>query len=352
MPNMIRVLSIDGGGIRGIIPAKLLIRLEELLQFYSGNQEAHLSDYFDLIAGTSTGAILTSLYLCPEIPGSTKSKYSAKEVLDLYVNEGTHIFEKTIWSRVSSGFGLFGPKYLPHYLEHLLAQYLGEVRMEDLVKPCLIPAYDIVSGDAMFFNQMKGYRDEAWNFLVRDVVRGSTAAPTYFPVAKISDSMRGEMALIDGGMFANNPALCAFIEACKFPFNPSEEDILIFSLGTGAKEINYEYEKARNWGDLQWAMPALSIYGSAASQTVHHQLSQLYESNGLKDQYIRIEPELEVNHVSHQLDNASKDNIQALLRLGDQMIVQYDEKLKVLARKLIIEQIGRRESLYRMSFES
>ncbi|MTM65685.1 phospholipase, partial [Turicibacter sanguinis] len=68
MPNMIRVLSIDGGGIRGIIPAKLLIRLEELLKFYSGNQEAHISDYFDLIAGTSTGAILTSLYLCPERP--------------------------------------------------------------------------------------------------------------------------------------------------------------------------------------------------------------------------------------------------------------------------------------------
>lgn len=351
MSNMIRVLSIDGGGIRGIIPAKLLIRLEELLKFYSGNQEAHISDYFDLIAGTSTGAILTSLYLCPERPGSTKSKYSAQQILDLYVNEGIYIFEKTIWSRISSGFGLIGPKYLPHYLEHLLEEYLGETRMEDLVKPCLIPAYNIVSGEAMFFNQMNAYRDESFNFLVREVVRGSTAAPTYFPVAKISDVLRGELALIDGGMFANNPALCAFIEACKFPFNPSEEDILIFSLGTGSKEISYEYEKARNWGDIQWAIPALSIYGSAGSQTVHHQLSRLYASNGIKDQYIRIDPELEANHVSHQMDNISKENIEALLRLGDQMIDCYNNRLKILARKLVVEEMGRRESCYRMHFE-
>lgn len=132
---------------------------------------------------------------------------------------------------------MIGPKYLPHYLEHLLEEYLGETRMEDLVKPCLIPAYNIVSGEAMFFNQMNAYRDESFNFLVREVVRGSTAAPTYFPVAKISDVLRGELALIDGGMFANNPALCAFIEACKFPFNPSEEDILIFLLEQGRKRL-------------------------------------------------------------------------------------------------------------------
>lgn len=351
MSNMIRILSIDGGGIRGIIPAKLLIRLEELLQFYSGNQEAHLSDYFDLIAGTSTGAILTSLYLCPEFIGSTKSKYTAKEILDLYVNHGQDIFEKKLWYRFKNGFGLVGPQYLPDYLEKLLEDYLGETRMEDLVKPCLIPAYDITSGDAWFFNQMNAYRDVSYNFLVREIVRGSTAAPTYFPVAKISDSIRGEMALIDGGMFANNPALCAYIEACKFPSHPTEENIMIISLGTGSKEISYNYEKAHNWGIMQWAIPVLDIYGSAASQTVHHKLQMLYQSNDLKDQYLRIEPELKVNHVTHQMDNVSEENIKALLALGDKLIAEYDSQLKLFARKLVIEQLGRRDNFYRMKFD-
>lgn len=352
MSRMIRILSIDGGGIRGIIPAKILVRLEELLQLYSGNQEAHISDYFDLIAGTSTGSILTSLYLCPVSVGAAASKYSAKEVLDLYVTHGSYIFEQTWLSRIKTGFGIWGPKYMSDNLEHLLSHYLEDIRMEDLVKPCLIPAYDIVSGDAKFFNQMNAYRDNGQNFLVREVVRGSTAAPTYFPVARISDELRGELALIDGGMFANNPALCAFVEACKFPCQPNEQDMIMLSLGTGSKELNYEYDKSKNWGDLQWAIPILNIYGSAASQTVHHQLEMLYEANGVGDQYIRIEPDLEANQVTHQMDNVSKDNIQALLDLGDKLVAEHDDMLKQLARKLVVEQMGYRENFYRMNFES
>ena len=352
MKRKIRVLSIDGGGIRGIIPAKIMIKIEELLQEYSQNPNTRISDYFDLIAGTSTGSILAGLYLCPDGFGSTHSKYSAKEVLDLYLAHGGEMFERSWKTQLIDYFGLTSPLYKAEKLEKMLADYFGDLRLEDLVKPCLFPAYDVEHGEAIFFNQMNAYREVDKNFLVREVIRASTAAPTYFPVAKLNNQSKEESySLIDGGMFANNPALCAFIEACKFPFNPSEEDILIFSLGTGSKEISYEYEKARNWGDIQWAIPALSIYGSAGSQTVHHQLSRLYASNGIKDQYIRSAPEFEANHVSHQMDNISKENIEALLTLGDQMIDCYNNRLKILARKLVVEEMGRRESCYRMHFE-
>lgn len=351
MSKMIRVLSIDGGGIRGIIPAKILIRLEGLLQMYSGNNQARIGQYFDLIAGTSTGAILTSLYLCPEKQGSIHSKYKAEEILNFYIDNGHDIFHQNLFSRIGSVFGLLGAKYLPDNLENLLLEYLGDLRMEDLIKPCLIPAYDIVSGQAMFFNQMKAYRNDSLNYLVREIVRGSTAAPTYFPVAKIHDSYRSELALIDGGMFANNPALCAFIEACKFPSHPQEKDILLLSLGTGSKDISYEYEKAKKWGNLQWAIPVLDIYGSSASQTVHHQLTRLYQGNGRSDQYVRIDTELQKNHVTPDLDNVSGDNIKALLALGDQLVEEYDETLKAFARRLVIEQIGRPNDYYRLKFD-
>lgn len=349
MSKMIRVLSIDGGGVRGILPAKILVRLEELLQLYSGNTEARIGQYFDLIAGTSTGAILTSLYLCPEKSGSMDSKYKAQEILMFYINYASDIFHKNFLNRIGSVFGLFGAKYLPDNLENLLLEYLGDFRMEDLIKPCLIPAYDIVSGQAMFFNQMKAYRNDSFNYLVREVVRGSTAAPTYFPVAKIHDSYRNELALIDGGMFANNPALCAFIEACKFPSHPSEKDILLLSLGTGSKDISYKYEKAKKWGNLQWAIPVIDIYGSSASQTVHHQLTHLYQGNGKADQYVRIDTELQKHHVAPNMDNVSEDNIKALLALGDLLVEEYDEVLKAFARRLVIEQI-RRPNNYDLKF--
>ncbi|MEG0387452.1 MAG: patatin-like phospholipase family protein, partial [Niameybacter sp.] len=79
---MIRILSIDGGGIRGIIPATILVAFESYLKQYSGNSETTIADYVDLIAGTSTGGILTALYICPDPKNPTKSRFSAQEALD------------------------------------------------------------------------------------------------------------------------------------------------------------------------------------------------------------------------------------------------------------------------------
>lgn len=347
----IRVLAIDGGGIRGIIPAMILTRVEQLLRYYSGNENAHISDYFDLIAGTSTGGILTSLYLCPDFKGSTRSKYSANEVLDLYETDGPHIFKKTLWNNLKGGFGLYGPKYSAQYLEQLLETYLGDTRLEDLVKPCLIPAYEVTKGQAIFFNQMNAYRDSKTNFLIREIVRGTTAAPTYFPVANIGEDINNPLALIDGGMFANNPALCAYIEACKFPCQPSQKDIMILSLGTGAKEISYDYDESKNWGDIQWAIPVIQIYGSAASQTVNHQLERLYQFKGLRNRYLRIEPELKTHHVNPRMDDVSPENIAALIELGQFLVNEYDQPLKDFTRKLVIEELGRiKNEFYRMDF--
>lgn len=347
----IRILSIDGGGIRGIIPATILIRVEELLRYYSGNANAHISDYFDLVAGTSTGGVLTSLYLCPEFKGSMQSKYSAKDILNLYVQEGPNIFQRSILNNLKGGFGLVGPKYIPNQLEILLKKYLGDYHLEDLVKPCLIPAYEITRGQAIFFNQMNAYRDPSINYLVRDIVRATTAAPTYFPVAKIGNQVDEALVLIDGGMFANNPALCAYIESCKFPCQPSPKDIMILSLGTGSKEISYSYEEAKGWGDLQWAIPVIQIYGSAASQTVNHQLERLYQTNGLNNQYLRIEPELTPHQVSHRLDNVSPDNLKALQELGDYLVTKYDTRLRDFTRKLVVEELRRvKNETYRMRF--
>ena len=350
MKRKIRILSIDGGGIRGIIPAKIIARIEELLQQYSQNPETRISDYFDLIAGTSTGSVLSALYLCPREKGETKVKYSAKEILDLYLNYGSDIFKRSWKTQTIDYLGLGNPLYKADKLEDMLDDYFGDLRLADLLKPCLFPAYDVESGKAIFFNQMNAYRHENKNYLVKEVVRASTAAPTYFPIAKINDEIeKRSYSLIDGGMFANNPALCAYIEACKFPSQPAATDIMILSLGTGSNGKTYPYASSSKWGKIGWVIPVIDIYGSASSQTVDHQLNVLYKYHHAKDQYLRLEPNLSQYDVSFKIDDASKKNVLALESVGDQMIEKYSEEINDFVRKLYVSQMGRQSNeLYRL----
>ena len=205
-------------------------------------------------------------------------------------------------------------------------------------------------GEAIFFNQMNAYREVDKNFLVREVIRASTAAPTYFPVAKLNNQSKEESySLIDGGMFANNPALCAYVEACKFPFQPSPDDIMILSLGTGSKGKTYPYESSKRWGKVRWVVPVIDIYGSAGSQTVDHQLKVLYRCQHIRDQYFRIEPDLSQFDVSPLMDNVSTKNIKALEAVGEKMVEEHWDKIKAFTRKLYISQIGcQPDEFYRM----
>ncbi|MGL4337446.1 MAG: patatin-like phospholipase family protein [Turicibacter sp.] len=337
----VRILSIDGGGIRGIIPATILVRFESFLKEYSGNQEARIADYFDLIAGTSTGSILASTYLCPVNQDSIKAKYSATDALDFYLNEGKNIFKRNIFHSICTGFGLLGPKYSAKYLEDILLNYLGECRLTDLVKPCLIPSYDVSHANAMFFNQKDSYLDETKNFYVKDIVRGSAAAPVFFPPAPVVDEGGKKYTLIDGGVFANNPALCAYIEVCKFKMKPSQKDIMILSLGTGAKESLYPYKLVKKWGGAQWIMPLISIFNSSASETVDHQLKTLYHVMHCENQYLRIEKNLEELGINTSMDNVSQKHINLLKRMGEELANEYEESLRLFAKKVVQEEITR-----------
>ena len=129
-------------------------------------------------------------------------------------------------------------------------------------------------------------------------------------------------------MFANNPALCAYVEACKFPFQPSPDDIMILSLGTGSKGKTYPYESSKRWGKVRWVVPVIDIYGSAGSQTVDHQLKVLYRCQHIRDQYFRIEPDLSQFDVSPLMDNVSTKNIKALEAVGEKMVEETIKAIK------------------------
>jgi patatin-like phospholipase/acyl hydrolase len=228
----ITVLSIDGGGIRGIIPGTILAELEEILQRQS-NSDRKIGDYFDMIAGTSTGGILSCIYLIPDDNG--KAKYSAKEALDLYIKNGHTIFDRTFRQKIESLGGIVHEKYSEDHLYELLQNYFGDVTLDKLIRPSLITSYEITDRRAVFFTSADARKDKIYNFYVRDVARATSAAPTYFPPAHIQ-SLNGQLfALIDGGVFANNPAMCAYAEARKLEFSKFFND--------DKKEINQQRRK-------------------------------------------------------------------------------------------------------------
>src|SRR4030095_12766106 len=178
----IRILSVDGGGIRGIIPGTILAELEEILQRRSKTGRK-LGEYFDLVAGTSTGGILSCIYLMPGDDG--KAKYSAQDAVDLYIKNGEAIFDRTPAQKNSSVGGILHQTYSQEPLYELLTTYFGDATLDKLIRPSLITAYDITDRCAIFFTSADARTDAIYNFYVRDVARATSAAPTYFSPAHL-----------------------------------------------------------------------------------------------------------------------------------------------------------------------
>ena len=337
-----RILSIDGGGIRGILPGMVVDGLEKRLQQRAGDSSVRISDYFDLVAGTSTGGILACLYLCPREPGG-RPMFSASEAVDLYLERGDDIFDVSWWQSIRSVSGLRDEKYPADELEDALDDYLADRRLSQLLKPCLITAYDIRNRRAHFFKQHRAVSDGS-DFFLRDVARATSAAPTYFEVARIKSDPRPrtQYALIDGGVFANNPALCAYAEARTFEVRKKNgggnytrctaEKMFMLSLGTGKVEKRYTYKEAKDWGPLGWAKPVLDIMMSGVAETVDYQLGQIFGSVNKTGQYVRIEPGL--NGASPDLDDASGDNLKALRRAGRKCVRKNENELDRVAEEL------------------
>jgi len=339
--KLTRILSIDGGGIRGIIPGQILVNLEDMLKEASGKQDARIADYFDLIAGTSTGGILTCIYLCPEKPGSKKPRFSAKKAVDLYLDRGDEIFEVSLWQKIKSGSGLLDEKYSADELEESLEDYFTDLKLSELIKPCLVTAYNIRNRKTHFFTQHTAKKRAEEDFYVRDVARATSAAPTYFEAARIKSLANVPFPLVDGGVFANNPTLCAYAEARKFKEKPTAKEMVILSLGTGEIKKPYYYKDAKDWGLIEWAKPVLDIIMSGVAETVDYQLKQIYQAVGKPKQYVRIQTDLRGSEASPEMDNASHENLKALESVGDQVANDPKNKkdLKQLV-KLLVENAG------------
>jgi patatin-like phospholipase/acyl hydrolase len=304
MAGLFKILAVDGGGIRGIIPALVLAAIEERTQ-------RPICASFDLIAGTSTGGIIALGLTKPGEDGQVEK--SASDLVRLYEEEGGTIFAHNLWQELHLD-AVRGAKYDPHGLETTLQKYFGERRLKEALKPVLIPSYDIEKQTPIFFKSLKAQADPASDFAMRDVARSTSAAPTYFPPKKIpTTDPLDYYALVDGGVVAGNPALCAYAEAIRMlrATNGDPNSIMLVSLGTGELRHPLNYDDAVNWGLLGWAQPIFDIVLQGSNDTVNYQLQQLLQPEGTARTYYRFQ--LELSQEIAQIDDASPANLKHLM---------------------------------------
>lgn len=332
----VKILSVDGGGIRGYIPALILQELERRLR--ERGEKRPLGRLFDLVAGTSTGSIIALGLAAPDqLRGTVFSKrdaaFTAEEIAEMYEDHGLEIFPRRIFRQFQTMRHAFTEKYNDGQFYEVLQYYFGERTIRDAITNVLIPSYDIEANEPIFMKKVppKRLKKSTPNYYMSDAARASSAAPTYFEPIRVK-SVDGSLqhALIDGGVFANNPAMCAYVEAQKI--YPGAKKYVILSLGTGTFSRHWTYEQVRNWGVLEWILPSKGvpiaiIMNRGQAKLVDYQLDHLP-----KVEYHRINPQLD--ECNADMDDAAPENMGCLKRNAAAAAEQYTATLDRLARIL------------------
>ena len=292
-----KVLAIDGGGIRGLIPALVLAEVERR----TGRQVA---DLVDMIAGTSTGGILACALGRPD-------PLPAEEIASLYVEEGPRIFDRSLLKQISSLGGYLDERYESDGLVRALERYLGDTPMSAATVPLLLTAYDTERRNIHF---LRSGGAGAGATMV-EAAHATSAAPTYFEPVRLGDA-----TLIDGGVFAINPSLCAYAEV------GGRLDLLL-SLGTGEHTRRLAYADVEDWGQLEWARPLIDVVFDGGQDAVDFQLRTL-----LRDRYVRLQTLL--GEASDDLDDASEANLAALRREAERLIAARGAEIDAVCAQL------------------
>jgi patatin-like phospholipase/acyl hydrolase len=267
---MYHILSLDGGGLRGVLTAKILERLEEAVPGFL--------DRVDLFAGTSTGGIL-ALGLAAGL--------TPTEIGQLYKESSARVFADSVWDDVRDLGKLIGADYSNDTLKEAILERIGDITLDNLPRRVLISSFDLDNSPTTldvlrtwkpkFFHNFPGSDSDGEEKVV-DVALRTSAAPSYFPIYQ---------GYVDGGVVVNNPSTCALVQA----LNPEAggqklRSVCLLSIGTGATSKHIAEQDA-NWGLAQWARHLVSIMIEGGVSMADYQCRQL-----LGKRYMRINPVL------------------------------------------------------------
>ncbi|TYI93037.1 hypothetical protein E1A91_D02G110600v1 [Gossypium mustelinum] len=339
--DLITVLSIDGGGIRGIIPGIILSFLESELQKLD-SEEARIADYFDVIAGTSTGGLLTTMLTSPN--EKNRPLFAAKDIKAFYFEHGPKIFpqRRFPFSGVTKIIqSVMGPKYDGKYLHGVLKERLGNTRLNQTLTNVVIPTFDIKKLQPIIFSSYEVKKSAGLNALMSDICIGTSAAPTYLPAhyfeTEDTDGKVKKFNLIDGGVAANNPALIAMGEVTK-QIHKGHSDFscikaanhynrfLVLSVGTGSEKLAEKYtaKQAAQWGVLGWltsgnSTPLINAFSEGSADMVDFHISVIFKSLNSEQNYLRIQDDKLKGEVS-SVDVSTEENMKILAKVAENLL--------------------------------
>lgn len=307
------ILSIDGGGIRGIIPATILDRIETKIGL-------RVHQTFDLIAGTSTGGIIASAIGAGANNGNP---YTPNDLVRLYIENGPEIFQRTIFTNIENWIR---PKYSPEPLERILLKFFGDTELKSAKVPLLIGSYDVENQIPFFFKSQRIPENPNYNWKLRQVARATSAAPTFFPPVRLKNDYHESYTLVDGGVCVNNPAMAGFAEA---HYIYGDADYLVVSIGTGDRQDHLRYEQVKKWGLAQWAREIAPVFMESTSEAADQ---ELYFILG-KQRHFRFQAEL--IHSSNDMDCVTAENIENLQKDAEACIQKNSARLEELCEQLV-----------------
>lgn len=312
--KMQRILSLDGGGIRGLVSCHWLAGVERAL---AAAGKPGLLKHFDLIAGSSTGALVACGLAHGISPDTLAQLYRAQRHV-IFPN-----LAGRLWSRANRliSDGMSAPRYDGIGIEKVLRKVFGKTTLGQLKAPVLITSYDTISRTSVIF---KSFDPKHRDLLVWEVCRASSAAPTYFPAHAMKVEGK-DCSLIDGGVVANNPTACAIAEALRKDARvDNSRDLVVLSVGTGERTRSIDLDSARSWGALEWAVPIIDVLFDGNTDSVDYIARQL-----VGDGYYRMQAELLIG--LDDLDDTSETNVLGLETLAKEYLTRPATK-KMLAQ--------------------
>ncbi|KAK5830833.1 Patatin group A-3 [Gossypium arboreum] len=349
LSGKVRILSIDSGSFSdGILAAQSLLTLQTFLRQKSGNPNAVIAQYFDVVAGSGAGAILAALLFTRAENGAPI--FTADQALQFLLKNRRKLFP-------SSPQGIFRRLFRPSKVKKLLSKTFGELTLKDTLKPILIPCYDLCSNAPFLFSRADALEMDGYDFKMKDVCYATSADPTVVgAVGMKSVDERTKILAVEGGVAMNNPAAAAITHVLnnkqEFPFCNGVEDLLVLSLGNGESGFG----SGSGSGDLTLT-PAptrfLRIAGEGASDMVDQAVSMAFGGSGNGSKYVRIQgtPNVKPNSKSEAVMSITKEmlgqrNVESHLFKGKKRSeVTNLEKLEMMGGDLIKEQERRKTSI-------
>jgi patatin-like phospholipase/acyl hydrolase len=288
-----RILSIDGGGLRGLVPLLILKSIEE----QTGKK---IHELFDMIVGTSTGGIIAAGLTATE--DGINPKLNVDKLIELYTTKGENIFprSKNVFSKTFSKIkSTFGPKYSADGLDKQLKEYFAETQLKNTLKPIIITSYDIRNNEVVMFKTRKALENpDRHDIKLSSACRATSAAPTYLPSYELRHDGK-ERTCVDGGVYINNPVMAGVADALRTNPKLSVKDIECLSLGTGAY-VEKIGDKSESWGLLEWAMPITTTMMQATS------FAATYEANEILGKHLRLQINISDKSRSDMADSDPK----------------------------------------------